>query len=94
MEDKILDFIHRRFPSDCKWLEGNCYYFAQILKTRFPDGEIYYDVIWGHFLFKMNEKYYDWSGISTMVKKPIRWATFEQEYDKAQYKQIVKGCIL
>jgi len=33
-------------------------YFAIILKDRFPDGEIYYDVWNGHFIFKLEDIYY------------------------------------
>ena len=94
MTNKVLDFIARRFSQNCHWLDGNCYYFAQILKSRFPKGDIYYDVIWGHFLFKLDDVYYDWSGIAQKVRTPIKWDTFETEYDKLQYGQIVKACIM
>lgn len=93
-KNKVLEFIKRRFATDSRWLEGNCYYFAQILKLRFPEGEIYYDVIWGHFLFKLEDTFYDWSGESTMVMRPIKWDTFEKDYDRAQYHQIIKACVL
>ena len=59
--DKIEEFINRRFQSDCDWLEGNCYYFARILKMRFK-GEIWYDLVEGHFLFRSFDKFYDWGG--------------------------------
>ena len=36
-EEQILAFIKRRFSQDCNWIDGNCYYFATILKTRFPE---------------------------------------------------------
>lgn len=62
MNDEVLSFIHKRFYNDCNWLNGNCYYFSIILSSRFPNGKIYYDVINGHFLFKYNNCYYDWSG--------------------------------
>ena len=39
MEKQIVDFIQRRFPMDCAWMNGNCFYFAQILASRFV-GEI------------------------------------------------------
>lgn len=54
LENKVLDFIQRRFPKardDKQWVSGNCFYFASILKVRFPEGYIVYDVIEGHFLF-------------------------------------------
>ena len=55
-QDKILDFIHRRFEQDCEWTSGNCYYFALILKGRFRKGKIVYDVIDGHFLYLQGKK--------------------------------------
>ena len=72
MENKILDFIHRHFPTDCRWLNGNCYYFAKILQDRFPEGEIYYDVVWGHFVYKIEGRFYDWTGESKMIQTPIK----------------------
>ncbi len=62
--DRVLDFIKRRFSNteNANWLNGNCYYFAIILRERF-DGEIYYDVINGHFLTLIKDKLYDYSGV-------------------------------
>ena len=62
--DKVLDFIKRRFlnTENANWLNENCYYFAIILKDRF-NGEIYYDVINGHFLTLIKDKLYDYSGV-------------------------------
>ena len=58
----VEDFIKRRFPIDCHWLDGNCYYFAVILKARFPEGTICYDLIDGHFIFEYKGALYDWTG--------------------------------
>ena len=62
--DEVLSFIKRRFSNteNANWLNGNCYYFAIILRDRF-DGEIYYDVINGHFLTLIKDKLYDYSGV-------------------------------
>lgn len=87
----IETFIKKRFPSDCNWLDGNCYYFAVILKTRFPGGQIYYDVVDGHFIFKYCNKYYDWSG-EVQCDSPIAWDIFNK-YDYWQEKRIIKDCI-
>lgn len=94
MKNKILDFIHHRFPIDCKWLNGNCYYFALILKNRF-NGIIFYDVIDGHFITEIDGLKYDWSGV---VKEDnnhiyIEWDKFE-EYDELQKQRIIRDCIL
>ncbi len=49
--NNIIKFIKRRFPNDSNWLNGNCFYFAVILKNRFPKGVIFYDVVIDHFVF-------------------------------------------
>lgn len=90
--DEVLEFINRRFQKDCDWLNGNCYYFAIILKDRFPEGEIYYDVIDGHFLFKHSYNFYDATGLVFDYGKPIQWNTFSH-YDENQYKRVVQDCI-
>ena len=63
LQNFCIDFINRRFKEDCNWINGNCYYFALILRDRFPGGIIYYDVINGHFIYQYNGNYYDWTGI-------------------------------
>lgn len=90
--EDVLEFIKRRFPMDCKWVDGNCYFFAVILNERFPNGEIVYDVIDGHFLLKLGDKYFDHRGVSTPIK-PISWRDFDS-YDCLQKQSIVKYCIL
>ena len=55
MREQVLEFIYRRFPDDCHWTDGNCYYFACILKARFEEGEIWYDAVDGHFVFKLED---------------------------------------
>ena len=53
----IIQFINKRFKNDCDWINGNCYYFAVILKDRFPEGSIFYDVTCGHFVFEYNNQF-------------------------------------
>lgn len=91
--DEILEFINRRFPKDSNWLNGNCYYFAQILKTRFPDGTIFYDVINGHFIFRYELKFYDWSGEIQQNGFFVEWDNFD-EYDTLQKQRIIRDCIM
>lgn len=88
----ILEFIKRRFPTDCNWLTGNCYYFSLILKDRFPSGIIYYNVILGHFVFKYEDKYYDWTGEIMPEGYLVEWEKFD-EYDELQKQVIVRDCI-
>ena len=93
--DKVLEFIHRRFAKNNNWTTGNCYYFAILLKTRFPQGKIMYDVIDGHFVTEIDCVKYDWNGAVEDDGKPhnyIEWKKFA-EYDKLQMKTIMRDCI-
>lgn len=87
----VEEFIRKRFPVDCNWKSGNCYYFAVMLNARFPEGRIYYDVINGHFALKIGEKFYDFSG-ETVPDFAIAWDSF-QEYDALRYKRVIRDCI-
>ena len=95
MKDEIVEFIQRRFPFDCNWLNGNCYYFAQILDSRFM-GDIVYDPIDGHFLFLHNNNYYDWSGrreySKDRVKQFIDWNTYFFK-DRLHYNRLWRDCV-
>lgn len=90
--DKVIEFTKRRFPTDCHWLDGNCFFYAQACKFAFDEGEVLYNVIEGHFIFKLQDKYYDWSGQIEPKGVLVPWDKFE-EYDAAQYKVIVRDCI-
>lgn len=97
--DKVEEFINRRFQSDCDWLEGNCYYFARILKMRFK-GEIWYDLVEGHFLFRHFDKFYDWSGWREeydfskpeTVDNLVKWSNYKV-FDPAHYDRITRDVI-
>jgi len=91
--DKIEEFIKRRFPIDCNWLNGNCYYFAICLKARFPDGIIFYDVIYGHFVFMYEGNYYDWTGKVNPDGYLVDWEHFD-EYDSLVKQRVISGCIM
>ena len=91
-QEEVVEFIHRRFPLDSHWLDGNCYYFALILHDRFPDLRIYYDTVWGHFVVGDGTHFYDWTGECQDGYVYILWDEMEK-FDEAQYKRIVKYCI-
>lgn len=95
MQDEVLEFINRRFQKDCNWLDGNCYYFALILKDRFPEGRIWYNLVYGHFLFELGDKYYDFSGLlnPSMVYSAVPWDNMEV-YDKLWKERIIRDCIM
>lgn len=44
------------------FMNGNCYHFSVILKNIFRKGKIVYNQSNNHFLFKLNNKYYDIKG--------------------------------
>lgn len=100
--DEILSFIER-FPINeddvDQWMGRNDYYFARILKARFR-GEIWYDLVNCHFLFRYFDDFYDWSGPrneydfaqpSTM-ENMIKWNQLK-EYDRSRYDRIVRDVI-
>ena len=106
--DEVTEFIRRRFKTDCKWTDGNCYYFAVILvrfaaltykgvvlKARFPSAEIYYEVILGHFLAKINGRFYDYKGVFKPEEKSVL-IPFDnlERYDRFVYKSVIEGCVL
>ena len=89
---EVMEFIQRRFPKDSNWTNGNCYYFALILSDRFS-GTMYYDVIYGHFITKIGDYYYDYCGIVNLDKRVlVEWSKFE-EYDKHQYRRVVEDVL-
>ena len=96
MEEQILEFIKRRFPQDCHWLDGNCYFFAEILASRFM-GDIVYDPIEGHFLFYgYDENFYDWTGrrdyTEEQKKKMVLWKDYFH-IDNLHYQHIWRDCV-
>ena len=91
--DEIIEFTNRRFPIDCNWLNGNCYFYAKILKSAFPKGKIYYDVINCHFVFKYKNNFYDWTGIVKPDGYLVKWKSFNK-YDPLQKQVIIRDCIM
>lgn len=94
MKEEILEFIHRRFPTDNNWTTGNCYFFATILAARF-DGKIYYEPIVGHFLFRAADgNFYDWEGqYNQDTSQVFEWDS-AREIDSYHTFRIMRDCIL
>lgn len=92
--NEVLEFIQRRFKNNCNWVDGNCYYFAIILKDRFPEGKIFYDICAGHFTFHYENQFYDWTGIYECKEDYIiPWDVFHI-YDATQKQKIIRDCIM
>lgn len=96
MDNLILEFIKRRFPVDCNWTNGNCYYFALILTHAFPELEIYYDYAPGHFVAgnRRKNKYYDFNGIYVPISENIIPALEEiKQKDSQWYNRLIRDCV-
>ena len=93
MKNEVLEFINRRFKTDCKWCTGNCYYFAIILHTRFNNGDIIYEPVMGHFLYKIEEYCYDFKGKHELPNFYYIWKELEGA-EPSLYKRIVIDCTL
>ena len=90
--NEVIEFINRRFPNDCNWVSGNCFYFACILYTRFPNSEIWYDEINNHFVCKIDNIFYDWNGIYNSEHELIKWDDYK-DIDALHFNRIVRDCI-
>ena len=91
--NEILDFIQRRWQKDANWLDGNCYWFAYILKTRFPFLEICYLPIEGHFVCSDGDNFYDWTGLVNPPEIVLPLSAIEEQ-DPLWASRIWRDCIL
>ena len=101
MEEKILEFIKRRFPSEDRWMSGNCWWFATILVTFASADhyklEVVYDPINGHFYaYDARENvYYDWQGAHRIIQDSEFIALSKLiEEDPLWTKRLMRDCIL
>lgn len=92
--DEIEEFINRRFKQDCDWLTGNCYYFAAILKIRFPYLEIVYFPVAGHFatLYRRINYFYDYRG-KYQTKEVFYFWNELRNVEPNLFERIVKDCV-
>lgn len=92
LDREIIDFIKRRFPIDCKWLNGNCYWFALILSNRFPV-DIFYLPKEGHFVAGAHfiNAFYDWSGRVYPEEEPLLLVDIMAE-DPVWYNRLMRDC--
>lgn len=93
----ILEFINEfakgGYQVNKCFLHGNCYWFAYILRGRFPKGRIVYNAVENHFGFKLNDEVYDIRGIVTDLGDWEDWGTYHLK-DPKHAKRIEKYCIL
>lgn len=94
--DSVLDFIQRRFTEDCHWLDGNCYYFALILADRFPELDLVYFPVTGHFVAAdlTTWVYYDFEGKHNMSGVPYYKYYELYDIDPEYFGRIQRDCVL
>lgn len=93
-DEIITEFINRRFPGDCNWTTGNCYYFATILCTRFPNLKIYYMPITGHFVVSSDKvNFYDHTGRVNVQEEVYDFELLKDE-DPIWYNRLIRDCIM
>lgn len=92
-QQEVLEFIKRRFKKDCDWTNGNCYYFAVILHSRFPDSTIMYDPLDGHFVCKICDVLYDHNGVYESEGHVLSLSDIAQ-HDKLWYERLVRDCVM
>lgn len=57
----LIELIRESFPSSVEvYTKGSCLQFAMILKTVYPQGDIYYNQ--DHAVFKLGNSFYDITG--------------------------------
>lgn len=76
-----------------KFLNGCCYWFAFILKTRFAeyDPEIMVDLVACHFACRIDGRVYDITGD---VTDDYDWQSWDEYDDEPHKKRISEYCIM
>lgn len=78
--------------------DGYCFWFAYILKARFPYGEIYYSPIYNHFVYKAFNRIFDITGDCTAsydTSQMVSWAEYQmKELGSSHFESLKNACIL
>ena len=99
-QKEILDFI-KHFSSfgeqvvDC-FSNGNCFWFAEILRRRFPNSYIVYNSLENHFACSIDCNIYDITGVICHVyENQSKWYPWRHyiKYDPTHAKRIQRDCI-
>ena len=95
--EQVEDFIKRKFKKEADWCNGNCYWFAHILSSRFIELRIWYEHVEGHFLAGdfTGTVFFDWSGFrskDSLQGIPVLWSRL-QVVDPKLAKRVERDCI-
>lgn len=93
----ILDFIARFHGSEDVFLHGCCYWFAQILYSRFEveyGVDIFYEPVEGHFIAKIQQHFYDVRGDVTehYRGRPMYDLWAMRRDDRKMYLRLMRQC--
>ena len=93
----VLQFISRFKGSERVFLHGCCYWFAQILYTRFDNefgADIRYEPVEGHFVTQIRGRPYDVRGDVTEEYrgKPMYYLAELQRENSNYYRHLMRDC--
>ena len=98
----IFNFTDRDETIEDFFLNGHCYWFAEMLKKRFADRlpKIWYDTLTNHFLVEIHSTLYDaqgvWAPIDPLTEKRFNdfyiWEDYKK-FDPIHAKRIIEQCI-
>ena len=96
-KNTILRFIAHFKGSEDTFLNGCCYWFSVILYDRFFSErvvEIYYEPVEGHFITKIDNRYYDVRGDVTELYrgKPMYNMYEMHQNDVRMYERLMRDC--
>lgn len=99
----IFNFTNRDETIEDFFLNGRCYWFAEMLKKRFADRlpKIWYDSLDNHFLVEIHSILYDAQGIWAPINNSLTEKRFNdfyiwedyKKFDPIHAKRITKQCI-
>lgn len=102
MQEGILCFIEQfkekgREEIEDTFLNGQCYWFAYILVSRFG-GTIWFNPLIPHFCAKIDRHLYDITGVQPNGEHWYEWETYKkimlQENKKSELNDVIQSCIL
>lgn len=94
-KESVLNFIHKFTEHDRHgdvsdlFLNGCCYWFAQILRDRFH-GVIVYDPVRNHFATQIAARFYDITGEVGTAYEFIPWSMYE---DTTHKERLLRQCV-
>lgn len=72
---------------------GLCYHFSLILQDLYRGGEIYYEQMVGHFVYKYGDHFYDITGeVNFTNSQLVKWSDMSK-YDYSLYLRLLSDCV-